>query len=69
MKALVAVAAGWVPVAPGFLQAIGLVKNIPSVFSSLYTFAWFAGCLTAGLVYTLLMQPSASAELQYTARH
>ncbi|KAK9818784.1 hypothetical protein WJX74_008362 [Apatococcus lobatus] len=58
VKALMAVAAGWIPVSPGFLQAIGVVKHIPSVFASVYTFAWFAGCLTAGAVYVLLMRSS-----------
>ena len=56
VKALMAVVVGWIPVAPGFLQAVGLIRNIPQIFATLYTFAWFIGCFSAGLAYLVLMR-------------
>ena len=54
--ALVALAAGVVPNIPGFLEAAGLVGDVPAVFSILYTYAWFVGFAISGGLYWLLMR-------------
>jgi NCS1 family nucleobase:cation symporter-1 len=54
-RALVALAAGILPNVPGFLSSAtrGAV-DVPDVFVSLYTYAWFNSLLLAGLTYTVL---------------
>jgi nucleobase:cation symporter-1, NCS1 family len=54
--AVVALIVGVLPNLPGFLQAAGFVGSVPSVFVSIYTYAWFVGLLVAGAVYLLLMR-------------
>jgi NCS1 family nucleobase:cation symporter-1 len=54
--ALVALVLGVLPNLPGFLQAAGFVANVPGVFATLYTYAWFVGLLVAGAVYLALMR-------------
>ncbi len=49
--ALLALSLGILPNVPGFLQAAGWVKSVPTFFTGLYTYAWFVGFLVAGLVY------------------
>ena len=49
--ALGALALGVAPNVPGFLQAAGFVEEIPAVFASLYTYAWFVGLLISGGLY------------------
>lgn len=52
--ALVALALGAAPSVPGFLVAAGLLDSAPAIFESLYSYAWFLGFATAGLLYWAL---------------
>ena len=52
--AVVALAAGVAPSVPGFLEAAGFLGEVPVVFSSIYTYAWFVGFALAGGLYWLL---------------
>lgn len=54
--ALVALVVGVLPNLPGFLKAAGFVAEVPAVFESIYTYAWFVGLLVAGLLYLVLMR-------------
>ncbi len=47
---------GVLPNVPGFLQAAGVVTKVPAFFSSIYTYAWFAGLFVSGLAYWGLMR-------------
>jgi NCS1 family nucleobase:cation symporter-1 len=49
--AIGALVIGVLPNLPGFLQAAGAVEWVPSLFSTLYVYAWFTGFLLAGAVY------------------
>lgn len=51
-----ALALGILPSLPGFLAVIGVLENVPSVFKTLYGYAWFVGALSAGLLYWLAMR-------------
>jgi len=54
-RALVALTAGILPNVPGFLaQATNGAIDVPDVFDTLYTYAWFVGLLIAGGVHVLL---------------
>jgi nucleobase:cation symporter-1, NCS1 family len=44
------------PNVPGFLHQIRLLDEVPRVFDSIYTYAWFAGFLLAALFYLVLMR-------------
>ena len=61
-RALVALVAGIAPNVPGFLaQASNGAIDVPSLFDSLYTYAWFNSLFIAGavhLVLTLLLPPT-----------
>lgn len=46
---------GVLPNLPGFLVAVGALEAVPSIFTTLYAYAWFVGLLVAGSVYLLLM--------------
>ncbi|RMH16326.1 MAG: nitrate reductase [Acidobacteria bacterium] len=52
--ALAALAIGIAPNVPGFLAQAGWVGGVPAFFSTLYTYAFFAGFALAGAVYWLL---------------
>ncbi|GER00165.1 nitrate reductase [Iodidimonas gelatinilytica] len=45
---------GVLPSLPGFLSATEIVANVPALFQSIYSYAWFVGAGTAGLVYWIL---------------
>ncbi len=49
--AIVALAVGVAPNIPGFLHTIGAVEQVPAVFDSIYTYAWFVGLALSGLVH------------------
>ena len=51
--ALAALALGVLPNVPGFLHASGFVDQVPAVFDTIYTYAWFVGFGISGLVYGL----------------
>lgn len=54
--ALVAMLVGVAPNIPGFLKAAGLFADVPDVFKTIYTYAWFVGLALAALVYWLMMR-------------
>lgn len=54
--AFVALAVGVLPNVPGFLEIAGVVEDVPTFFSTIYTYAWFVGLPLAGVVYWLLMR-------------
>lgn len=60
--ALVALLLGVAPNVPGFLKAGGFVKEVPEIFTTLYTYAWFVGFFLAGLIYFALMGRKDAAE-------
>ncbi|TDR16341.1 NCS1 family nucleobase:cation symporter-1 [Marinicella litoralis] len=45
---------GILPNLPGFLHAAGIVESVPSIFDTLYSYAWFVGLFIAGIVYLVL---------------
>ncbi len=49
--AILALAVGVAPNIPGFLAAIDAVENVPPIFLTLYTYAWFVGLLLSSLVH------------------
>ena len=51
---LIALVVGILPNLPGFLQAAGIVEQVPPVFNTLYSYAWFVGLFIAAIVYMLL---------------
>jgi NCS1 family nucleobase:cation symporter-1 len=54
--AVVALLAGVLPNLPGFLKAAGFVADVPDVFETIYTYAWFVGLAIAAALYLLLMR-------------
>ena len=51
--ALGALVLGVAPNVPGFLHKSGFVAEVPPVFDTIYTYAWFVGFLISGLLYAL----------------
>ena len=56
MAAIIAFVVGVLPNVPGFLAQIGVLSNIPAIFSTLYGYAWFVGLPLAGACYYVLMK-------------
>jgi NCS1 family nucleobase:cation symporter-1 len=54
--AMAALVLAVLPNVPGFLQAAGFVSDVPAVFSTIYTYAWFVGFLLAGGLYLAFMK-------------
>ena len=56
--AAIALALGVLPNLPGFLNAAfpDAFANVPVFFTTLYTYAWFAGLTISALAYALLMR-------------
>ena len=54
--ALIALILGVVPNVPGFFKAAGFVAEVPDVFETIYTYAWFVGLAIAAGVYWGLMR-------------
>lgn len=54
--AMIAFVAGVIPNVPGFLHQIGVLATIPAVFKTIYTYAWFVGLPTAGIIHYVLMK-------------
>lgn len=51
---IIAMILGALPSMPGFFSAAGFVESIPSVFDTIYSFAWFVGLFLGGAIYMLL---------------
>lgn len=51
---MTAMIVGILPNIPGFLHAAELVDSVPTVFDTLYSYAWFVGLGIAGVLYLLL---------------
>jgi NCS1 family nucleobase:cation symporter-1 len=51
---LIALIVGIAPNLPGFLHAAGLVAEVPAIFDTLYSYAWFVGLFLAGAVYLIM---------------
>ena len=51
---IIALIVGIAPNLPGFLHAAGIVESVPSIFDTLYSYAWFVGLFLAALVYLVL---------------
>lgn len=58
MAALIALLAGIMPNAPGFLVAVKLVPqdSVPETIAHLYNYAWFVGFAVSFIVYLILMK-------------
>ena len=54
--ALFAFVLGVLPNVPGFLHQIGVMTTILPVFKTIYSYAWFVGLPTAGIIYFVLMK-------------
>ena len=54
LSAITAFVLAVVPCVPGFLLNVGMLKTIPSVFSSVYDNAWIFGFVVGGLIYWIL---------------
>ncbi|GER06541.1 nitrate reductase [Iodidimonas muriae] len=54
LAGLSALIIGVLPSLPGFLSATEIIANVPALFQSIYSYAWFVGAGTAGLVYWIL---------------
>jgi len=55
---VIALACGVLPNLPGFLNAAfpDAFADVPTLFKTVYTYAWFAGLAISALVYALLMR-------------
>lgn len=51
---LIALVVGILPNLPGFLHVAGILESVPSIFDTLYSYAWFVGVIIAGSLYLLL---------------
>jgi len=56
LSAIAAFIAGVIPNFPGFLHRIQVIENISPIWDNIYSYAWFVGLPTAGLVYYVLMK-------------
>lgn len=54
VKAIVALVVGMLPVIPGFLHKVGILKSVSETFVVVYNSAWFVSFFSAGLVYWIL---------------
>ncbi|GAB2235816.1 hypothetical protein Droror1_Dr00026257 [Drosera rotundifolia] len=52
--AMVSLVAGILPVMPGFLNNVGIIKSVPNVFLHIYNNAWFFGFFSAGFLHWFL---------------
>jgi len=51
---IIALIVGIIPNLPGFLHAAGIVENVPEIFKTLYSYAWFVGLFIAAVLYLIL---------------
>ncbi|MCF6318618.1 MAG: cytosine permease, partial [Proteobacteria bacterium] len=50
---IIALIVGILPNLPGFLHAAGIVETVPTIFDTIYSYAWFVGLFIAGFLYLL----------------
>lgn len=55
---LIALVVGILPNLPGFLHAAGALESVPTIFDTLYSYAWFVGLFIAGGLYLMLAKKS-----------
>ena len=55
-RALVALAVGIAPNILGFLNASGVVENVPEFWQRIYDNAWFVGAIVSSMTYYLMMR-------------
>lgn len=65
--AVVAFVLAVLPSVPGFLHQIRWADHVPAVFDSIYTYAWFAGFLLAGILYLAMMHLGAGFSTKESA--
>ena len=63
---IVALIIGVIPNIPGFLHAAGIVSSVPSIFDTLYAYAWFVGLFVASVVYLLLSRSGVASRIENT---
>ena len=63
---MIALIIGVIPNIPGFLHAAGIVSSVPSIFDTLYAYAWFVGLFVASVVYLLLSRSGAASRIEST---
>ncbi|TNE33074.1 MAG: nitrate reductase, partial [Alphaproteobacteria bacterium] len=51
---MTALVIGALPSLPGFAKAAGFIADVPEIFSTIYSYAWFVGLLLGGTVYLAL---------------
>ncbi|MGV6851893.1 MAG: NCS1 family nucleobase:cation symporter-1 [bacterium] len=51
---MIALTVGILPNLPGFLHAAGIIENVPAIFDTIYSYAWFVGLFIAAIVYLLI---------------
>lgn len=54
LAAMTALVIGILPVIPGFLQNVGILKTVPHLFVLIYNNAWFFSFFSAGILYSIL---------------
>ncbi|KAL4196692.1 hypothetical protein AMTRI_Chr04g184490 [Amborella trichopoda] len=62
--AVAALVMGILPVMPGFLNKLGILKSTATAFVTIYNNAWFIGFSVSGVIYWLLSQSSRSKSSQ-----
>ncbi len=51
---LTALVLGVLPNLPGFLHIAGIIESVPTIFDTIYSYAWFVGLFVAATIYLLL---------------
>jgi NCS1 family nucleobase:cation symporter-1 len=51
---LLALVIGIIPNIPGFAHAAGFVDNVPAIYDTIYSYAWFVGLIIGALSYMIL---------------
>ncbi len=51
---LIALLVGILPNLPGFLHKAEIVKTVPAIFDTIYSYAWFVGLFIAAILYLIL---------------
>lgn len=54
LAAMTALALGIVPVIPGFLHEVGLLRSVPHPLVLIYDNSWFFGFFSAGILYSII---------------
>lgn len=51
---IIALIIGILPNIPGFLHKAGFVQSVPTIFDTIYSYAWFVGLFIAAFLYLIL---------------